>query len=119
MDEMEREALRRAEKMRGAFYSDRNVHKESSKPKPKETTTDENKSSEKLKDKKVNIPKQSQNKPKEKQGDILEADRLRAEKQKELNDLTMQEFENIDETYSMKIGHTDNKVKAFQDQILI
>ena len=40
---MEREALRRAEKMRGAFYSDRNVHKEGSKPKPKETTTnDEN-----------------------------------------------------------------------------
>ena len=35
-------------------------------------TYDENKSSEKLKDKKVNIPKQSQNKPKEKQGDILD-----------------------------------------------
>lgn len=65
MDEMEREALRRAEKMRGAFYSDRNVHKESSKPKPKETTTNENKSSEKPKDKKVNIPKQ-------KQGDIFD-----------------------------------------------
>lgn len=48
MDEMEREALRRAEKMRGAFYSDRNVHKEGSKPKPKETTTNENKSSENL-----------------------------------------------------------------------
>ena len=43
---MEREALRRAEKMRGAFYSDRNVHKEGSKPKPKETTTNENRSSE-------------------------------------------------------------------------
>lgn len=72
MDEMEREALRRAEKMRGAFHSDRNVHKEGSKPKPKETTTNENKSSEKPKDKKVNIPKQSQNKPKEKQGDIFD-----------------------------------------------
>lgn len=72
MDEMEREALRRAEKMRGAFYSDRNVHKESSKPKTKETTTNENKSSEKPKDKKVNIPKQSQNKPKEKQGNIFD-----------------------------------------------
>ena len=69
---MEREALRRAEKMRGAFYSDRNVHKEGSKPKPKETTTNENNSSEKPKDKKVNIPKQSQNKPKEKQGDIFD-----------------------------------------------
>ena len=55
MDEMEREALRRAEKMRGAFYSDRNVHKEGSKSKLKETTTNENKSSEKPKDKKVRL----------------------------------------------------------------
>lgn len=49
--------------------------------------------------------------------DKVEVARLEAELQKELNDLTMQEFENIDATYSMKVGFTDNKIQAFQDQI--
>lgn len=50
-------------------------------------------------------------------GDTLEVDRLRAEKQKELNDLTMQEFDNIANTYDNKIGLNNNKIQAFQDQI--
>lgn len=47
----------------------------------------------------------------------LEVERLRAELLKELRDKTKEQFDNIDATYSMKIGFTDNKVKAFQDQI--
>ena len=37
--------------------------------------------------------------------------------QKELNDLTKQEFDNIVNTYDNKIGLTNNKIQAFQDQI--
>ena len=50
-------------------------------------------------------------------GKILEADKLRSEYQKELNDLTMQEFDNIANTYDNKVGLNNNKIKAFQDQI--
>ena len=50
-------------------------------------------------------------------GDTLEVDSLRAEKQKELNDLTKQEFDNIANTYDNKIGLNNNKIQAFQDQI--
>ena len=52
-----------------------------------------------------------------KKGETLEVDRLRAEKQEELNNLTKQEFDNIANTYDNKIGLTNNKIKAFQDQI--
>lgn len=52
-----------------------------------------------------------------KKGETLEVDRLRAEKQKELNNLTKQEFDNIANTYDNKIGLTNNKIQAFQDQI--
>lgn len=68
MDEMEREALRRAERMRGAFYSDRNVHKEGSKPPTKESPI-KNENSEK---KKESPPKQSENKSSKKSGDIFD-----------------------------------------------
>lgn len=49
--------------------------------------------------------------------DSVEAAKLKAELQKELNDLTMQEFDNISNTYDKQIGLNDNKIKAFQDQI--
>lgn len=49
--------------------------------------------------------------------DSVEAAKLKAELQKELNDLTMQEFDNIANTYDKQIGLNDNKIKAFQDQI--
>lgn len=49
--------------------------------------------------------------------DSVEAAKLKAELQKELNDLTMQEFDNIANTYDKQIGLNDNKIRAFQDQI--
>lgn len=49
--------------------------------------------------------------------DSVEVAKLRAELQKELNDLTKQEFDNIANTYDNKIGLTNNKIQAFQDQI--
>lgn len=49
--------------------------------------------------------------------DSVEVAKLKAEYQKELNDLTMQEFDNIANTYDNKVGLNNNKIKAFQDQI--
>lgn len=49
--------------------------------------------------------------------DGVEVAKLRAELQNELNDLTKQEFDNIANTYDNKIGLTNNKIQAFQDQI--
>lgn len=49
--------------------------------------------------------------------DSVEVAKLKAEYQKELNNLTMQEFDNIANTYDNKVGLTNNKIKAFQDQI--
>lgn len=52
-----------------------------------------------------------------KKGDTLEVARLQAEKEKELRDLTKEEFDNIANTYDNQVGLTNNKIKAFQDQI--
>lgn len=49
--------------------------------------------------------------------DSVEAAKLKAQLQKELNDLTMQEFDNIANTYDKQVGLNENKIKAFQDQI--
>ena len=52
-----------------------------------------------------------------KKGDTLEVARLQAEKEKELRDLTKEEFDNIVNTYDNQVGLNNNKIKAFQDQI--
>lgn len=49
--------------------------------------------------------------------DSVEVAKLKAELQKELNDLTMEEFNNIVNTYDNKLGLNDSKLKSFQDQI--
>ena len=49
--------------------------------------------------------------------DSIEVAKLKAELQKELNDLTKQEFDNIANTYDKQIGLNNNKIQAFQDQI--
>ena len=53
----------------------------------------------------------------EAEGNTLEVERLRAELLKELRDKAKEQFDNIDETYSLKIGFTENKKNAIQDQI--
>lgn len=52
-----------------------------------------------------------------KNGDLIEADRLRAEKQKELNDLSKQEFDNISDTYNKKLQLLDAKAQSINNQI--
>ena len=47
-----------------------------------------------------------------KKGDTLEVARLQAEKEKELRDLTKEEFDNIANTYDNQVGLNNNKIRG-------